>query len=118
MRISSRTTVRTSVAAVFAMGALSGCGGGSSSISDQAHRDFVAGCTKSGPPHALCECIFARLTGKEGYNSEAKLKALAAGGTYLTVVQRRDRLQALTLIQDASRREARCEPRARARRCR
>jgi len=35
----------------------------------------------------MCECIFTQLTTKQGYDSEAKLKALVANGEFLSVVQ-------------------------------
>jgi len=85
MKTAPRTTlVQSSLAAALVVIALVGCGG-SSGISDQDHRDFVAGCSKPAPP-TMCECIFTELTTKQGCDSEAKLKALVASGEFLSVV--------------------------------
>jgi hypothetical protein len=85
MKTAPRTLVQSSLAAALLVTALAGCGG-SSSISDQDHRDFVAGCSKSAQP-TMCECIFTQLTTKQGYDSETKLKALAADGDFVSIVQ-------------------------------
>ena len=88
MKILSRTTTRISIATVFVSAALAGCGGGSSGLSAQAHRDFVGGCTRTGSASGMCECMFTRLTVKQGFNSEAKLKAvLADTGRYISVIR-------------------------------
>ncbi len=85
MKTAPRTPVQSSLAAALLVTALASCGG-SSGISGQDHRAFVAGCSKSAQP-TMCECIFTQLTTKQGYDSEAKLKALVANGEFLSVVQ-------------------------------
>jgi hypothetical protein len=66
--------------------ALAACGGGSDGkststaggISDQHHREYVAGCTNAGPSAAVCECVFQQLTTKQGLNTEAKFSRMLA----------------------------------------
>ena len=59
------------------MAAFAGCGSSSKKISDQTHRDIVAGCSSTGQPQAGCECIYQQLTTKQGVDTEAKLKSLS-----------------------------------------
>jgi hypothetical protein len=72
MRIGGTATV----GALLAAAAIAGCGGSSSS-SDKAHRDYVAGCVNGGQTKAGCECLWNHLSKKEGIDSEAKMKNLS-----------------------------------------
>jgi hypothetical protein len=75
MRHPARTSITLLTAVVIA-----GCGGSSSEsgsgISDQAHRDYVAGCVDSGQTKAGCECLYRELTTKQGVDTEPKFKRL------------------------------------------
>ena len=59
-------------------GAIGGCGSSdkSSGLPDNAHKDFVAGCTNGGQPQAGCECLFTELTKTQGIDTEAELNKL------------------------------------------
>ena len=60
--------------------ALASCGGSDSGsesgISDQAHREYVAGCVDSGQNREGCECLYQQLTTKQGVDTEPKFKRL------------------------------------------
>ena len=60
--------------------AIAACGGsdsdGGDAISDQAHREYIAGCTDSGQNPAGCECLYTQLTTKQGIDTESEFKAL------------------------------------------
>src|SRR5438067_602544 len=71
-----RLITGNAVAVLAVAGAIAGCGGSSSGLSDQNHRDFVGGCTNSGTPAAGCECLFTQLTQNQGLNTESKIKGI------------------------------------------
>jgi acyl CoA:acetate/3-ketoacid CoA transferase len=70
-----RTEAATTVGALLAAAAIAGCGG-SSGISDKAHNDYIAGCVNAGQTKAGCQCLYDRLTKKEGVDTESKFKSL------------------------------------------
>jgi hypothetical protein len=80
--------MRTKAIALVAAAALAGCGGdgGSETGSDQAQRDFIAGCTDAGSPQGYCECMYEEISGTHGIDSEEELQkfqeeAQAAAGS-------------------------------------
>jgi hypothetical protein len=69
--------ILASATAILTTIALAACGGasGGGAINAQDHTNFFGGCTENATK-AMCECVFANLTTKQGINTEAKFQVL------------------------------------------
>ena len=79
---------RAAAAAVLTASALAACGGSSGAFA-QDRSDFLGGCQKAGPTASVCRCLITQIVATQGFNTDAKLKALSSDAAKLSGVQRK-----------------------------